>query len=60
MFIQMKNFTPGLSFICTESESHLLYSVPLTVGLLLQHRSVRLHKARATRVLCSFLGHQKQ
>lgn len=55
-----KTCTPGLSFICTRSESHLLCSVCLTVGLLLQHRSVRLHKARATRVLCGFLGHQKQ
>lgn len=30
------------------------------MGLLLQHSGVRVHKARATRVLCGVLGHQKQ
>lgn len=61
MFIYMKkSCTPDLSFVCTKSESHQLSSVSLTVGLLLQHSGVRLHKARATRVLCGVLGHQKQ
>lgn len=44
----------------TKVSSHQLFYVFLTVGLLLQHSCVRLHKARAARVLCGVLGHQKQ